>query len=215
MSRYVHRVRGSAGKRNGSRISRVLVASSFDQLEALRAKWERIEWPRLDGELDYYTCVMRNRTEILKPYAVLVESNAEPGAAVAARIESISLPTRLGYKTVFDPKVRSLTVAIGGAVMPSGDPAHARLVVEALLGALDDREADVVWFQSLPVESAFARSIAEVVSPLRRQGLVEQRWHHRLNLPQTFDEFLEFTVAAPAEEPQGCRSKVEGPSAMR
>ena len=73
----------------------VLIATTFDRLEELRAKWECIEWPRIDGELDYYTCVMRNRAEIVKPYAVLVESDAEPAAAAAGRIEDITLPARV------------------------------------------------------------------------------------------------------------------------
>lgn len=210
MSRYVDEMGGSKGERSGTMDQSVLIATTFDRLEELRAKWECIEWPRLDGELDYYTCVMRNRAEILKPYAVLVESHAEPAAAAAARIERISLPTRLGYKTIFNPKVRSLTVAIGGAAIPSGDPGHAKLVVEALLGALANHEADVVWFQSLPVDSAFAHAIAESVGPVRRQALVEQRWHHRLNLPGTYDEFLSSRSRRQRKNLKAARSKVEG-----
>ena len=165
------------------------VARSFAEAEELRDVWESLPWRQVDTELDFYLEVARTRDEVVRPHAIVVEVDGRPRAAVAGRVEDIRLATRLGYWTVFAPRVRSLTLALGGLALGDDDAAAQDLLVASLLGSLAQHEADVIWLPRMPIDSPFVKAISGEAGALRSQQL-PPNVHYRLALPESFDAFL-------------------------
>jgi CelD/BcsL family acetyltransferase involved in cellulose biosynthesis len=179
-------VGGGAPSDRGTHVS---VARTVEEVERLRPAWKAVPWGRVDADLDFYLCVIASRPRIERPHAILVEHDGRATAALAGWIEDIPLESRFGYATVFAPTVRSLTATLGGVVSPMDDSTTTQLV-DATLEVFATRDADVIRFPGLPSDSPVAHAIEKRVSHLRRELIVEQRTHHQLTLPKTFDEYL-------------------------
>ena len=104
------------------------------------------------------------------------------------RLEEISLPASFGYRTVYNPRVRALTLVPGGAVL--NDPAASAVAARSLLESLDGAEADVAVLPSLRRDSALFALLTSSVGPARRSHFAVVRTHRRLHLPGSFEEFL-------------------------
>ncbi len=143
----------------------------------------------MDADVDFYLRVIAARPYIERPHAILVERDGRTIAALAAWIENVPLTSRFGYARVFAPTVRSLTATLGGVVSPT-DEAAAMQLTDAALEVFSARDADLIRLPGLPSESPLVRTLERRVAHFRREFLVQQRTHHQLTLPETFDEFL-------------------------
>ena len=168
---------------------RILVARSEEAVLDMRDAWRRVPVSRVDAELDFYLAVVRSRPEVQRPHVVLIEVDGIPSGILVGRIERVRLETRIGYRSVYRPAVRSLTIVHGGVIATSGlqDLAAIRNSLEE---SLRQREADVIFFPSLRVDSTAYSVFGSMAGPFRRQHVVETRSHRRLELPASFDEFL-------------------------
>jgi hypothetical protein len=103
-------------------------------------------------------------------------------------IEERTIACRIGYKQVYAPRVRSLTVSYGGFLGPA--PAEdAVVVVEQLRDALARREADVVYVPHVRLDSPVHAAAAKG-SIFTRQRTSQPEVHWRLDLPGSFEDFL-------------------------
>jgi CelD/BcsL family acetyltransferase involved in cellulose biosynthesis len=125
---------------------------------------------------------------VLRPQVVLVLEDEQPLGLVAARLEEVRLVTSLGYRPVYSPLVRALTVVPGGDVVRTSQAAHA--MAKALLASLSGGEADVVIFPSMRRDSLLYAEMSAAVPWLRRSHFAEVRTHRRLHLQQSLDDFL-------------------------
>ena len=192
----------------GNRGTHVSVARTLDELEGLRASWGAVPWGRVDGDLDFYRCVITSRAQIQRPHAILLEEDGRTTAALAGWIEDVPLPSRFGYATVFSPTVRSLTATLGGVVSPIDESSATRLV-EAALEVFATREADVIRLPGIRTESPVACALEESVGRVRREFLVDQRTHHQLTLPKTFAEFVGSRSKTTRKNLKHCRNRFE------
>jgi CelD/BcsL family acetyltransferase involved in cellulose biosynthesis len=168
---------------------RVIVATTEDAVLEMRDAWHALPASRPDADLDYFLAIVRNRPEVERPHVVVVQTDGIPSAMLIGRIERLTLDTRIGYHNVYRPKVRSMTIVHGG--ITTGSQVEDIMAIRASLAAsLKRREADLVWFPSLAVDSPAVRVFGSMAGPLRRQHLLETRFHRRLTLPDEFDAFL-------------------------
>jgi CelD/BcsL family acetyltransferase involved in cellulose biosynthesis len=167
----------------------VTVARTVDEVEGLRDTWEGMKWPRADADIDFYLEILRARQEVIRPHVMVLERNSEAEAMFVGRVEEIPLVSKIGYKVLLKPTVRSITLVHGGAVGVDGDSA-AEALVAALLECLAEREADVVSLPALRTDSSLFRSATSSAPYLCRQHFFDRRTHRRLELPESMDEFL-------------------------
>ena len=109
---------------------------------------------------------------------------------LAARREKIVLETRIGYRTVYRPTVRALTVVHGGLIAAAGNGGSMATLASAVDRSLRTGEADVVVLPSLPVDSPAFQAFSSLGGALRRGHFAETRVHRRLELPESFAAFL-------------------------
>jgi Acetyltransferase (GNAT) domain len=165
-----------------------VVARSKEEALALRGEWEALPIENPHADLDFFLTVIDAREEALRPHVVVLLEDGVPAALGALRLEEIPLIASIGYRDVYRPRVRALTLVPGGAVASSRSA--ERQLAAFLLRSLQAKEADVLLFPSLRRDSALFEVIYASVGPLRRSHFAEVRTHRRLQLPATFEEFL-------------------------
>ncbi len=107
---------------------------------------------------------------------------------VMGRLEIINLEGRIGYRTVHNPRLRSVTIVPGG-IAGATTPEACEALLGALLGALRSGVADVAILPGVRTDSELWRAVA--ATPFLRHGHCAPRTDHwKLDLPASFDEFM-------------------------
>lgn len=166
----------------------VSVARTLEEVERLRPSWEALQADSLRADPDFFLTVLRSSgPAVLRPHVILFERDGRPEMLVVARIESIRLPSRFGYRTFYAPRVRSLTVVYGGVL---GATELAAPVVDELWSTLAAGEADVVYMPSVRTDSPIYELARNRPPALCRQRGSGPKRHWRLVLPGSLEEFL-------------------------
>ena len=167
---------------------RVELARTLEELERLRPAWEELPWQRDEAAYDYFVTRLRNRPDVIGPFAAVVTYNGRPVAGLAGRIESRRLQTFLGYRAVYSPLVRLLQVVDGGIVFSARAalPPLARVVDAGLHGD----ELDLVAFPPLALGSELFAIFGSLGDPLARQPFIAPWTRRALDLPGSFADFL-------------------------
>ena len=163
------------------------VVESVEDAEALREQWQAAPWARAEFDLDFFLAVLDDAARA-QPYAVFAERDGAIVAGLAGKLERKTLPAKVGYRNVYKPKVRAVTVLPGGAF--AVDDEAAGLAVDAIGETLAGDRADVLALLGLPTESPLHRAATGLGGRLRRELFAPRRPHWRLDLPDTFEEFL-------------------------
>lgn len=157
-------------------------------LDRMRASWESISWDRLDPVREYFLTVVRSRTEVVGIHAFFLPDDGRPDVAFVGRIEDVPLGISLGYRQLYGPTVRAITLVHGGAAGVD-TPERADDVLCRLRSALADGIADAVILPALRTDSQLFEATMRIPFPAR-QPLVARNVHWRLRLPDSFDAFL-------------------------
>ncbi len=177
-----------AAHRDNEAMASVVIARSQGEVEELRPAWNSLPVDHPHADPDFFLSVIAARDAVVRPHAVVVSDAGRPVGLVAMRLEQTRLPASFGYRTIYNPRVRSLTLVPGGAVL--NDPTAAAAAERSLLDSLQAAEADVAVLPSLRCDSALFASLTSSVGPARRSHFSTVRTHRRLHLPGSFDEFL-------------------------
>jgi len=96
--------------------------------------------------------VCEQRKEVVSPYVLVLVRDRSPAGIAVGRLEDVRLSTRVGYREVHRPRVRSLSIVAGGLAGRDEErdlPALVGLVSRALRAG----EADVAGLPGLRVGS--------------------------------------------------------------
>jgi hypothetical protein len=169
-------------------VGEVLIARTVPELDPLRPLWARMRWDQPEAELDVFLTLVTKRPGVLHPYVVAVEHESEPAAMAIGRVELTQLTTKVGYRTLYEPTVRSLATIYGGVA------SRADTAIEPLLRSLEAPlragEADLLSLRGLRVGSELHKRALELAGRFRRQHFTSPTEHWQLALPETFDDFL-------------------------
>lgn len=167
----------------------VKVARSVEEVESLRGAWEQMQW-HPNADIDFYLTILASRDEILRPYIVQLSSSGRPKAMMIGRIVQQRLDFKVGYKTIFRPKVRVLTFIYGGLL---GEQTYeeAETLVAGAMASLKRDEADVVFFNHLPLDSHIYKLTRSKLGLLWRDYFTQINLHWKMSLPDTIAEFYQ------------------------
>ena len=168
--------------------TRVTVARTVEAVEELRETWEALSPERLTADFDYHLTVLRHAPGVIRPHVAVLERDGRPAALAVGRVEDVELTARLGYKAVFSPRVRALTIAQGGLL--GADNGNAEPLFTALSDSLAEDRLHVLRLRLLPRGGAVHELARTRPGVLVRQhlGTPVERW--RARIPATFDEYL-------------------------
>lgn len=162
------------------------IATSLADLERLRPLWSQMPG-HPNANIDFYSMVLRGRPDILRPHVILISEDGVPKAMAVGRIEQSRLEVKLGYCSLWKPRVKLLEVALGGLLGDqSGSAAEA--LVEALRVPLEDGSVEAVHLQQVRTDSEVFQLARRQGGFLARDRLLDPWEHSRMVLPKTAAE---------------------------
>ena len=168
---------------------KITTLRSLEELDELRDEWLSLQGESITTDPDYYRSVLDSEAHVLGPYVLTLRRGEHLEAMLIGRVEEIALPCKVGYKTVYAPRVRSLTVVYEG-YLGKIDDENAALLVEELQRALARGEGDVIFFRHLDLRNPLYQAAATRPSFLSRQHLFAHTPCWSVVLPSSREEFL-------------------------
>jgi CelD/BcsL family acetyltransferase involved in cellulose biosynthesis len=169
---------------------RVVVVRSLEGIDAIRDAWLALGPEHVIADPYFFAATVAGDPRIVRPHVVLLERDGEPEALAVARLEEQELTHRLGYRTVYKPRVRALTVVHGGLV-GNPDREQFQLLFDELRAALTRDEAGLLIVSYVPVDSLAFDMASKTPSFLARQHVVRSGLRWELELPGSVEEFLQ------------------------
>ena len=159
----------------------VSVARTIEEVEALREFWQANAWhPRMS--LEVYLEAHRAPLSVSLPYVVMVSRNAKLEGILAGRLEDARLDVKLGYFSCWKAKLRAISVPNAG-VLGDFSVENAQAACCYLLGALQQRQVEAVFFEWLPVESNLFKAVRSSAKVWWQNAALQLNQHWRIRLP--------------------------------
>jgi Acetyltransferase (GNAT) domain len=165
------------------------VLRSVPELGSVREPWLRLQDDQILADPDFFEASQQDPA-VIRPHVVVLERDGEPEAMFVARIEQLRLVSRLGYRKLYAPEVRSITVVYGG-ILGDVDEDVFRLLLASVRDSLANGEADIASFRYLPIDSPFYRIAANEAPFLSRQHKADVETTWELELPGSIDDVLQ------------------------
>jgi hypothetical protein len=171
----------------------IQIARSLEEVEALRKDWQQIHnrepSPRPDSDIDRFSSVIKANNNGMIPHIIEFKEGNEPIAMIIARIEQKNLKLKLGYKTLFNPELRYLSVVYGGVLGQSKREVNS-VIISELIKQLKNREFDMIFFNHLDTHTEFYQDLQKI-SILMKGAPQQLKKHWITELPDTIEEFYE------------------------
>jgi Acetyltransferase (GNAT) domain len=166
---------------------RVATVRTLDEAESMREEWLPLLGTSITTHPDYYRAVIETEPHVEAPYLLTLRRDGELEAMLLARFEHVPLPCKLGYRTIYAPRVRSISVVYEGYLGMVEE--HAAVLVAELRAALARGDADVVLFRHLHIDHPLHRAATNGNGALSRQRLIRRTVCWQRTLPASFEEF--------------------------
>lgn len=170
----------------------IIVLKTQESIEAIRDTWEQMQnnesQPTPDADIDRYLSVIEAYGNDVQPFIILVKNNDYPQAMLIGRIGKQKLKLKVGYRTLFSPTLRCLTVAYGGILgRPEGHICTD--MIRELQTQLRQGEVDVIYFNRLRTDDYFYKDIQKTSDFLTRGYMPKNENHWRMSFPENIDQF--------------------------
>lgn len=172
----------------------VLVVRNFEEIEAVRQIWEKIQaeepHPRINADIDNYLIVLKATSDTLEPYIIVLKENGQPAAMLIGRIDKSCLKCAVGRRILFKPVLRQLSVVYGGVIGKRAEQI-GRVLVGELIKELRRGEVDAVFFNHLETDSSLYRVACKMPGLLSRCHLPRIEGHWRMTVPEDIGSFYQ------------------------
>ena len=146
------RRRARTAPRRARTAASIRVLRDAAELASVRDAWLRLRRDQVAVDPDFFEAALRADRRSSGRTSSSLEENGTAQAMLIARIERLELAVRAGYRKLYAPQVRSLTVVYGG-ILGDVDEQMFRLLLGSVRRSLAEGEADVAIFRYLPLDS--------------------------------------------------------------
>ena len=167
----------------------VQVASTLDDVEKMRSAWAEMNW-HPNSDIDRFLTVVNHRSEVIRPHVIAVLKDGQTKLIVVGRIEHSALELKLGYKTVWKPRLRTLLVVYGGILGESDDPATTHRAMMEIIDMLSSGVIELVEFSHQETDSLIYHLAKEMPRNICRDNISSPNIHWRIALPDTSDAYF-------------------------
>lgn len=167
----------------------VTVATSLEEVEALRAVWAALPVAEIDSDIDYYMTVVRHARQVIRPHVVHVRRDDGTDLIGVARLEDLSVAFRFGYRILGRVSLRAVVVTFGG-MLGARSRQDETLLLKHLAVALDSGEADLLLMRNVDPGGSLHAVAAASAGWVRRAHAqpISSRWI--APVPDTLETFL-------------------------
>jgi hypothetical protein len=161
------------------------VATTADQVQALRPYWEQLPWRSIDAQLDYFLAATASRPTVVRPHVLVALRDERPEAMLLARVEHIRALPGSGL-TGRLPTVRAAVLAPGGLI--GGRDACHRLM-RGLTRLMRDGEVEAVCLRTVVPGDDDHRALQAAVPSLLRAPPLRADPHWFIDLPGSYEAY--------------------------
>lgn len=172
--------------RTNSPIVRIL--RTVPELEELREIWN-LWCDDPNADMDYYLAIARCRSDFVRPHVMVVFRNGRPDCMLVGRLECCRVKLKVGYTTLFEPRISQLFFVQGG-FFGNASEENSRVLVRELKHCLQSGEADTAELTRLTKTSNLYKAAESEFGFLRRGHFIPLHEHRWLELPGSFKDFL-------------------------
>ncbi|MBK0400916.1 GNAT family N-acetyltransferase [Limibaculum sp. M0105] len=171
----------------------VNVLRTTGEVEQAREEWEAISssssgpTPHPWSDHGYFIERLARQPGFVRPHVLMLREGDARGL-LPARIVEERVPWRVGGRRAMSSRARVLRVANGGLIGLTSQ-ASAEAAVAALLAALSQGDADLVYLHELNEASALAAA-ARAAPGLSRDPCPRTAPSYTIDLPGTYEEFF-------------------------
>lgn len=163
-------------------------ARSAEEVEGLWTVWSSFGAEVANADIDYQPHARRAPARGRPAACPHRRERGAPAALVVGRVEDVRLPAKLGDKTLWQPRLRALTVSYGG-VLGQKDEQSAGAMLGEGRSAHRRGEADVARLRNLKIRSPL-HPAARSTGFLARDRLTVPTPHWRARLTGTYRVYL-------------------------
>ena len=170
----------------------IVTATNIEEIEAIRPIWEQMQrampHPVPNADIDRYLSVIESSDEDIQPYVMVMKCDGHPAAITIGRIEKRQLDFKLGYKTLFSPTLRCLSIVYGG-IIGRTSAEICDVLIDELMNLLRRGRADLVYFNHLGIDSPIYKLCKTVPNFFIRSHFAPVESHWQTYIPDTVEEF--------------------------
>ena len=170
----------------------IVVATNKKEIEEIRPIWEKMQSsepsPAIETDIDRYLSIIKSKEKTVQPYVIMITNKGNPEAMIIARIRMHKLPIKLGYKTLFHPQLKSLTVSYGGILGCHNNDINS-LVIQMLTGILREKKVDMIYFNHMAKDSSFYQLSKKRLGFMSRCYFPEYEKHWKMTIPKSMEQF--------------------------
>ncbi len=159
---------------------------SIEEIEKIRDVWESLQH-HPNADIDFYLNIVNSREEILRPHIIVLYFNGNPEAMIIGRIEELIIDIKVGYTTLFKPKVKALSIIYGG-ILGNIQDGMAHAFASQLIRLLNERETDVIFFSNIEMNSIIYKIANEKQLMICRDKIIVSKLHWKMAMPETIDD---------------------------
>src|SRR5437660_935699 len=167
----------------------VKIIRTAAETETVRSAWTAWQY-HPNSDIDFYLVLNRLRPQIVRPHVMVLYRNESADAMLIGRIVNERIVMKVGYKTIFTPEARLLSIVYGG-LLGNLSSENSEAMVKEIITCLSQGEADAARLKDIPMDSHLFRTAAQAGKVLFRDCLISPNDHWRLNLPRGYPEFLQ------------------------
>jgi hypothetical protein len=160
---------------------------SLEDVRGIREVWEKMQ-PHPYADIDYYLSMFESCENVIGPYVLLLRRNNMSETMLIGKIEDIRFNCRIGYKDIFRPVVRCLTI-IDSGIIGVTERSHCEIIFSQIAEFLKTREVDIVFFKEIPIDSALFLSSGKAPF-ICGDAFPIINLHYRMTLPNSFGDFM-------------------------
>lgn len=180
---YTHRLSGGW---------KMEIIQTLEEIQSIRPIWRTLQeaesFSVINSDIDRYLSILNASEDHSSPLILLFRENDQPRAMIVGRLENHAVPIQIGYRTVWNPKLRCFTVIYGG-ILGRLEKGISTLIIREILKVIQQTHIELVYFNHLKHDSDFIHVIRTIPSFLLRSHFSKSESHWRMRIPKTMEEF--------------------------
>lgn len=159
---------------------------SAEEVESVREFWSSSPGTR-DSDIDIFLSERRSGPEALRPHVLVLYRGGKPAVLMAGKIVRRELPFRVGWFTLFRPRIDAMMIPYG-ALRGEASSEDCKELVRGIIKCLENGEADIAYLEDVDADSALFCCAKNEPRFLFRDHFPRVRPHRKRKLPSTVEQ---------------------------
>jgi|GEM_PF-2724099 len=171
---------------------KIVIISNIKEIPEILDDWRRLllsESYKVPGiDPDHYLFELKSLGKTAEPYIICFYQNEKLSSILLARIETTTLPMRLGYLTLVKVPVKKIHIFHGGFIGQK-DKMSCLFLYHALRKSLDSGKADLAIINHLHVDSIIHKTIKSNAPLFKVAFSPRKDGHWLMEVPDSIESF--------------------------